>query len=528
MRRLLVAGFCFLVSATSFAVVSPIRIGTGITFYSDGRPPTVYSPLRVGETTFVGIADTGNQQKSIVRMDLRNDSLLLYTAVAASGPVINIVPNRVDTVFEVSGLCRAFEISMDKLSQLSPLGIFRVLPVVRTTPSNPIAGENSQLELVMGLTHSACPLAYQSSVTIDGNRLVLHFTELALGMPCLAIYLDPPVEYGPTFDLGKLSAGDYQVVVEDSVIAATISVNQAVVLNGSAVAMQSPLWRMATRPVPGAEILAYPAPSCDRFLLTPGVSVSVSETLRTVTDNSGAFSLTLSSGDKYEICAVKSGYRPQTLYYETVSQSTSMQFELIPAAEADSAGLAITVTDKGVPVANATVVLYGGTSPIICPLLAKTAYQWVSHSGKTGQDGSLSFRSLPLSPYIDYVYVIQAATGLKTVEGSVRLNSYIANTLNVDLSSPAISANALLPSAGSRQLSMAANRAGIRIHWSGEQVPDRITISDVRGRIVHEQRDLVERTHFWNTEGHRTGVYVVSVRAGNRVESSRALVRIGR
>jgi hypothetical protein len=527
-RQWIFSFFIFVLTSMSFGVMPIVRQSV-LTFYSNGGKPKVSWPLRVTETADIEVLDAANIQKVIKGIEIRGDSLLLFTAITKTPDGI---VRYADTVFNRSGIYQAFEIPVELvLGSPGPirlsLGQFRVLPKMETTPMQPISSQAIQLKLVLGVTHSACPPVYQSSITQKGNLILLQFSEI-LGRlaPCPAIYIDPPVGYGPVFDLGKLSAGKYAITIEDSITVDTLWVNQAIPLKGTAMIMQSPYIKSMPRPVPGAQIVAYPAPSCPPIFYYDPYMIQKPETLRTMTDAYGAFSLTFSSGIKmYEICAIKAGYHPQIVYFLT-DTGKSVSFEMFPSTQKPIADLQILVTDKGTPVANAQVTLYGGTLPVYCPAtLAKAAYQRVEYFGNTDVSGKLIFSSMSLSPYIDYMYLVRSPGGTKFSHGTVRLNAYIINKLNVDLNATGvIPLSHNLASTGRVQVIQQSFDSKILIRWNEGNKPDRIWISDIRGRKIDAIKNIMGDSYIWDSARFPNGIYIVKANFRGQTESNRVLI----
>jgi hypothetical protein len=478
-------------------------------------------------------------------VEIKGDSLLIFTNPVIDTPYIPpavtqdmvIAPFPGTTViFNKIGVYRAFEaVKMETVCPggtgwctrtvtINNLGRFRILPLLQTTPVSPIVNQPITLRLIVGESNDCFP-GYESSFKITGTRIDLMFEEN--GFACLGTCREgpcPPQKYGPSFDLGTLSAGAYTVYYEDSVKAGTIKVHDILIVNGKATVMQHPYVRMLPRPVEGAVVSAVKAPQCNYW---GDLNLATSpETLWTTTGADGAFTLNIpNTGEDYEISIIKSGFHPQTLYtsnypvMESFPPQQYITFELLQDTIEAATDLEITVTYNKAPVESVSITLSGGREMLICP-----AYDM----GYTDRNGKLLLQDLSMNPYIDYVYSAYKYGGQQTLTktGLIRLNKYITNQLVIELGTIGIEEKGeIISDAAPINIMPNPFMPATRISLSNPDASADINIYDISGRLIKNYRNVTSSNVVWNAAGLSSGIYILRANIGNKQYSRKLFLR---
>ena len=491
-----------------------------LTFYTDGRPPAATQKVRVGDAVFVSLTN-GNTQKAIDSLYVKKDTLFICTG--------SILPAGKDLVlsgsFNKAGLYAAYERKLRFPKQRRFLGRFRIFPRLFIKSGTPVVAKPVKLRLIAGKTHSACLPGYTVGYKVDNKKIFLEYTE---DWPerCIALYVDPPQEYGPVFRLEKLAAGKYDLLIDDTVNIGSINVADTVSVIGSAFIMKQPYTKMMEQLVSGAVITAVMAPKCS-YILPAEITTAV-DTVKTVTDAAGLFSMNLPLNAEYEITAYKKGFYGQSIFVKTAEKLKGIKFELIEKkVQNPSAKLKVTVTHKGVPVENASIYLSAGHM-LRCPLYeasGKKAYGVLrQYSGYTDKDGVVVFKDMSLYPYIDYVYSAAKNIGQAgySLSGTVRLNRYLQKHLVIDFSS---SVSGVKPASGVNDtqdfLRVLQNpfTATASIIFSNPEKSASIAVYDIAGRLVKSFANVNSNSIVWNVKNQPDGIYLLKAISDGKIYS---------
>ena len=525
------AAFCQIV------ISPPLYGGPSITLYGDGAAPQVYGAPAVCQS--VTILYSG---KTVSSAEVRGDSLVVFTSLDTSGirplsqsaDIIGPIYYGPSVIFNKTGIYQAYEVDISGPVILIypppppvyvPLGEFTILPLVEATPAKPTVNDSISLFLVLGQTLADPCVAYSGTAVVKDSAIFLSWQELGLGRPCLDTLYTSPVKYGPVFRLGRLSAGNYSVYVDDTVLVGTLRVNGILIVNGSVTVMKHPLSRMMSVPVPGALVTAVKAPQCPNWW---GGDPFVPDTVTAITDAAGAFTLYIPNTlEDYEITVTKAGFHPQALFtnnypvMESYPPRENVSFELLQDSILPETGLTVTATYNGTPIESVSVSLYGGREMLICPMydmLAKAAAQTNAY-GYTDKNGKLVLTGLSMSPYIDYVYSAYRyiRTGSLTQNGVIRLNKYWDNTLNIELGTIATEVAATPAKAPGLAVSPNPFNPSVTIAFANPGKKADLSIYAVDGRQVKSFKNIRGTEVSWNAQGLPAGVYVLKARVDGKV-----------
>ena len=507
-----------------------------ITFYDDGKDYTTSDIPRTCEQ--VGINFSNTQSKTIIDLVVRGDSLIISTKrdtnliiLLAQGSDMVVSPIYLGSTitFDKAGLYQAFEndTEVDCLHGqsldcgITALGTFRVFPLIQTDPLLPVTSKPTTLTLVMGQMHSYCFPTYitsGSSVILSGNDIHLSYSELPPG-PCIEIYVDPPVKYGPEFSLGSLAAGTYNIYLEDSLLVGNITVEDPLVLQGSVNKMKHPYTYEALQPVEGVAIVAEIYDPCG-FYASSGISGIVCST---ITDKNGAFTLELPRKSyDYDIAASLAGYYDQVISKPASDAANkNISFWLLPDTGDSLTSLDVTVTLDGTPAESIQVTIAGGHGMVLCP--AYTAKAAGYYNGLTDANGELSLKDISLKPYIDYVYTAYrySSSGSLNESGDIRLYKAggFVNQLAINFTSNRIT-DPIIHQGTKPQFTISPHpvRSGAVINFSLPGENPEISIYDMSGRAVR----TFTRPEFM-VKGLENGVYLIRAR-GNGFDYSEKLL----
>ncbi len=416
---------------------------------------------------------------------------------------------------------------------LTYLGDFRILPKITTTPSPLLAGDSAKVQLLIAFkyyehTSVECFPMYDTKVRIEDSLIYLSYIQqdyqncLYLALPDPNSGLELPSflkSYKPSFDLGILPAGTYQLMIEDSIKAGTITVYNVINVSGYARPMSNPMLDYMPPPIPDARIFATLAPQCPN----PWgyrTDKPVIDTIWTTTGSEGRFSLVIpNTGDEFEVTAQAKGYLPQTVFTGNYALSKSnppqmfLSYELIPEGGKDSVNLVAKVTNHGVPVESVSVSLSGGRELLPCPMyLAKSSYA----GSYTGKDGTILLTGLALSPYIDYVWSAYDYKNGLSKSGLVRLNSFLdPDTLLIEFNGTPVEKQIAFPLAGQiLVLPNPCNKPSIKLSFINPGQSARLMIYDINGRRVADFRNIKDNSVNWNAGNLGSGVYIVKAAIG--------------
>lgn len=517
---------------------SPIMMAPTINLFETGKAPLVSGNPRVTMRTYVKLFDSAGNKVSPLAIWVRGDSLLvargrLIGGISGTGgtedavpaaPTNSVVPigNPGGTSFRFSkaGIYRAYEAISD-LGSYRLLGQFRILPVVETIPAVPMDMTPFSLKLTIEERDFCYHPLYRTSYSVSGNRIRLSYEVIEMtDYACATVVLDP-VLFGPKFDIGALPAGQYAVIIEDTVSAGTVSVSKRRVLSGSVYPMQDPNSRMAVRPISGAVVKAVA-----QQMHFCGIEPATRDTLTTISGTNGRFSFDVpQSALTYRIWAAKKGYHPQTVFAYPDTDRVEILFELLSTAVTPTTGLEVLVTKNGKPLAGVRVDLAAGLWPqptIFCLPAAKTATPpmppTVLPVGYTDGNGRIPFSNLALSPYIDYWYVASGPDMVVVQKDwrTVRLNKYGKNVVRLELGTSGITpvADVSLKAGGLRIVQ--AGGPTVRLVFGGTQVPSRVGLYDISGRLV----ESIERIDGFGVaidmKGKGNGMYLLRAKIGEQ------------
>jgi hypothetical protein len=487
---------------------APVILNPTITFYEDGKAPVISGRPEVCNPVgiyFVGSSSGSSVQKTISDLKISGDSLLIYTTVDPSPGSNNTV------IFDSMGIYKAYEIDMTRSASF--LGTVRILPIIKTDPAMPIRGTAIQLSLTIAQQYSDCTPLFNTKATVSGNKILLDFQAyLPLWLrPC--VISQTPIPYGPVFNLGTLAPGEYSLVIEDSVTIGTLTVNDILILKGMVTIMQSPYIRMMARPVADAVVTAVKAVQCPDWW---NPNPAPPETLKTVTDNAGAFTLNLPyTNDDFEITVFKKGFHLQTLYTsnypvaESYPPQQHVSFELLQDTIEPVTGLEVTVTLNGHPAESVYVSLTGGREPLMCPMYLAKAQAVTNAGGYTDAKGIINFRDLSMTPYIDYAYSAYRYTGSQSYSktGIIRLNKYIENKLTIELGKTALLRADVTAESPEIMVNPNPFHTSTLIEVKGKV--NKIQIYNVSGRLIKQFTSVRSGRLLWNAQDLSSGIYIV-------------------
>lgn len=440
-----------LLSSLAWAQFAPVPLyNASITFYEDGKDPVLYGPPRVCER--VGIQYAGTN-KRIDSLEIHHDSLIIST-VTDSG--IKVIPLGTEdiispyysytVVFERMGVYEAFENDLEckkgNSCGLVSLGAFRILPQISTQPAGPVTTQDVTLNLVAGQILDGCIHYEKEQAVVKDSVVLVSYTES--WEPC-DLYRSSPERYGPSFSLGKLAAGAYTVMIEDSVAAGSFTVADPLVLPGVVTIMKHPLTKSMDIPIPEVEIVAEVYYPCPWYLPPDAITGTVCST---ATDANGSFKLELPRANlNYDVTAAVKGYYTQTICRMATDTSLDfIHFKLIPVTDESLTTVDVTVTNNGVPVESVSISLTGGHELAICPMLlkAKTAATvYTNYSGYTDKQGKLQLKNVSLVPYIDYIYTAYKYVNQRSLYAAGSIRFYQAagwtNAITIDFGGTAVS-----------------------------------------------------------------------------------------
>ncbi|MFH0920345.1 MAG: T9SS type A sorting domain-containing protein [Fibrobacterota bacterium] len=522
-----------------------------ITFSETLSTPVVTGTPLCGQA--VGLSLTGC---NISGIHVSGDSLILDAEGTLPGPVpldltFPIFDAQYDTVFvfDKAGSYQAYLNVIDNMAQLGVigpfpidpqtlLGSFRIYPILSTLPVYPVADDSITLKLIVGQTVNwACPPSYTGvSAVVDSTCIRLSYTEhpnMTL-MACL-----DTIKYGPLFSLHKLAAGSYSVYIEDSVFVGSIVVTNPLIVNGRVTEMIDPrLDYIRLSVLKGAAVIAVAAPAC-----TWGMDPLPAETLRTVSDSLGQFSLTLPDNHTDFLVMVSlAGYQGQRVYTNTYESTKSLppvkslSFELIEDSLLAENDLEVRVTNSGAPMESVYVSLSPGREVAICPMYdimakaqADTGLGRITHySGTTGSDGKALFSALSLNPFIDYVYnaYYYGSGNYLTQRGVVRLNRFIKpQTLEIALVPVAIEQKKDAVAAEGLTVLPNPFNPSTEIRFSNPSRNASITLYDLKGQRIAGFKDLTGNSVTWNATHRPSGLYIVKAVVGSKRFVKRVLLQ---
>jgi hypothetical protein len=258
------------------------------------------------------------------------------------------------------------------------------------------------------------------------------YDETPFAGPCDKVYLQTPVSYGASFNLGVLDNGNYAIKA-DTMILGTINVASGYSLSGSAHILNNPDYNLP--PVPLSNVLVT------GIVYSPCYSMPNFDTVSATSNATGSFSLLLPrTGYHYTISAEKAGYYPQCIAVSAAAPTVQVSFDLIPKTMDTVGALSMTITDNKVPVESVFVELFPGREPSMCPIysvypiLQKQAAQTWTRS-YTDKNGMVSFTDVLLVPFIDFWYSIAYTKNGTTrrASGYVRLNPLKTTSLSYDI-----------------------------------------------------------------------------------------------
>src|SRR3989339_558414 len=558
-RKALCAGLFMLAAyATAQGFVAPIySYNSSITFYTDGTAPVAYGQPRTCES--VGVFLTSTPRKTISGLAVSGDSMLISTTTDTSGLIV-ILPYYSNTVvFNRAGVYKAYEVNTEMVCimagcNISPLGSVRIYPRIETIPAMSVTGQPVTLDLVLGRVSIACPPTYVSNFHIQRGTVSLSWTEIPPDPRLLCGNIDPQ-QYGPSFDLGQLDAGEYTVIIEDSITVGTFTVHDFMVVDGHVTIMQHPLINAIPRPVGGVMVTAIRAEECSDWWFLVDNALAL-DTFRTTTDQFGQFTLNLPyAGVDFEITVQKDGYFPQALYTSQYPVSKSippqmdLSFELLDTANTPpAAGIDIVATIDGSPAESVYVSLTGGREMLICPMLlkqplAKSAGISQNYGGYTDRNGQLSFSGVSLDPYIDYAYYASRYNSQQSYyrQGLVRLNWFMQGVLATDLwSMKTESSRAASAATG---LTVAPNPFNPRTkivgslprfvgeaggQWAAGSKKIEIKKNSINGILIQTLPATASQLAAgitWDASNLASGVYLLKVISGKNVYSKKLLLQ---
>ncbi len=437
-------------------------------WHTDGTEPYVLQTgtMALTEAGMVK-AGIGSSDPMILPVPVLKDTNLVY------GFTFSILESSVllDTAYQVTIASTAKDSSGVAIGEDYRFSFFVVsapspYPYIAITPAIPVSTQNTVLQLVLGISQSACDPTYTASFTRTGNDIRLAYQEIQTDMACIMIAVAPH-PYGPTFDLGKLAAGDYRVFTVDSQFVGAFSVSQPAMVGGTVLQMEDPSIVHIRAPVLSGVVITAENSGGYWYMPAPDLSAPVTDT----SDANGRFSLELSpTNGSYKITAQKDGYYPQVLFWNSyiwgapvlangavvdTGAAPALVFELIDTASKPLGNLAVTVKCNGAAVESAYVCLSAGDMYGVRPMpamematrsssgaadamapsqdLGVSSLYW----GYTNADGKLTLGNVSLTPYIEFTYSVSGRTG-GYATGTVRLSAFVTKTLSVELSEPAI------------------------------------------------------------------------------------------
>jgi hypothetical protein len=341
-------------------------------------------------------------------------------------------------------------------------------PYVATTPASPISTKEVALQLVLGASQSACDPVYSTSYTLSGQDIYLSYKEIQTDMACImiAVELHP---YGPVFNVGKLTAGEYRVLGPDSQFVGTFSVTEPVSISGTVLQMQDPaIVNIRAPALSEVTVTADHNPNSGYYYMPVSLE---SEKVTATTDINGNFTLALSFPyGSYKISAEKKGYYPQEIIWngyhqikpmitvtsdslrcitneenQMVSSTETVSFALLDTTQSPVTNLEVFVSQNGAAAESVYVYLSTGNSFDAIPMMesqpvsgstsgARSANIDVSlnYSGITGKDGKIAFNNISLTPFVDYYYTVYGGYA-GYASGTIRLNKFAANKLSIEL-----------------------------------------------------------------------------------------------
>ncbi len=560
MKSLIIIAVLTFAAFSQTKLIDPNYLSSpAVTFYDNGTLPVIRGTPTVGKE--VGLNVSGY---NIVGYRFSGDSLVLsaeptpVNPIPIPGPITELVVKpivfandtsvspTIATVLNVY-LKTYNGLIMKPLAIVRPiddsiitlLGQVRIFPDIKTTPVFPIAGDSTELQLVMGYTsaHPSCGPYYGVSYKVENDSIFLTYTEIVRDMVCLMMAIIPPRPYGPSFTIDKLKAGTYTLIMEDSVNVGTMQVSNPLMVTGSVTVMKDPRTKEMTRPVPKAVVTAVELNPCSWYI-DRGI---VYDTLFDTTDALGSFKLMLPyNGSDFLVTVTKEGYYPQsvcTKSYPVMEGDYSGQeyikeqlsFELLDTAKTASDSLTVLVTMKGVPVESAYVNLSEGRALFYCIMvdMAYSASEAMSMAGSlTGKDGRFVIKDLSLNPFIDYyydIYNVNIIEGRKS--GIFRMNAYVDNLLHIELGAAAVEAKPASSITGNLSIQPNPFNSETRIVLGSSVKRADLRIYDVSGRMVQSFMNVKAKNLVWNAKGMPSGIYLLKAKLDSKIYTKKLFVQ---
>lgn len=332
-----------------------------------------------------------------------------------------------------------------------------VYPYLKLSPAQPLAEtDDVVMQILLGEASNSCmaPVFTDISFTIatvdlaDGDPqyvIYVSFTEkIREDVVCIQVY--DPVDYGPRFLLGKLSAGTYKVVdrlsgskVDRVYGSFTVSTNPIIAdgftVKGLVHDDPAPLDR-ASRPISGAKVYLRPKylpldadGSADR-IIAPVTTDS------TKTDEKGAFTFTDVERGYYTVSILHDGYKSVTEDL-TLTGDTTVYYMMLPANASASVFGKVTLVGfesaAAQPVPGCTVTVTPTRDLIVASSEERIAVPLLR--AITDESGEYMIKDIPVN-YNGQLFYVTAKKGKLQGTRTVRLANLSDNQVNFSLMAP--------------------------------------------------------------------------------------------